>query len=110
MRTGRKDEEKRRRFQRQNLFCLFALTALLTPQYAKAETTQIVALGDSNTAGFGVGRDAAFPARLEAMLRANGTDVQVINAGVSGDTTEGMLARLDNVVPAGTGVVIAQGG
>jgi acyl-CoA thioesterase I len=110
MRTGRTDQEERRRFKRQNLFCLFALTALFTPQYAKAQTTQIVALGDSNTAGFGVGRPAAFPARLEAMLRANGTDVQVINAGVSGDTTGGMLARLHNVVPAGTGVVIVQGG
>ena len=110
MRTGCATRENRPVFTRQKLLCLFALTAVLLPQYAKAQTIQIVALGDSNTAGFGVGRAAAFPARLEAMLRRGGADVQVINAGVSGDTTGGMLGRLDNVVPAGAGVVIVQGG
>ena len=107
---GRADGGDRPVFARQKLLCLFALTAVLLPQYAKAQTTQVVALGDSNTAGFGVGREAAFPARLEAMLRGRGADVQVINAGVSGDTTAGMLGRLDNIVPAGAGVVIVQGG
>ncbi len=110
MRTGRADRGDRPVFTRQKLLCLFALTAVLLPEYAKAQTTQMVALGDSNTAGFGVGQEAAFPARLEAMLRSVGTDVQVINAGVSGDTTGGMLARLDSVVPTGTGIVIVQGG
>jgi acyl-CoA thioesterase-1 len=70
----------------------------------------IVALGDSNTAGYGVGAENAFPARLQAMLRRGGYDVQVANAGIPGDTLRGMLARLDRYVPQGTRVVIVQGG
>lgn len=56
---------------------------------------RIVALGDSLTAGYGLPADAAFPVRLEQALRAEGRDVRLINAGVSGDTTAGGLARLD---------------
>jgi acyl-CoA thioesterase-1 len=77
---------------------------------AQAQTIRIVALGDSNTAGFGVGSQAAFPAQLEAMLRAQGFDAQVSNAGISGDTTRGMLSRLDSSVSAGTQIVVVQGG
>jgi acyl-CoA thioesterase-1 len=44
------------------------------------------------------------------MLRMNGADVQVVNAGISGDTTQGMLSRLDSAVPQGTQIVIVQGG
>jgi acyl-CoA thioesterase-1 len=62
---------------------------------AMAAPVRILALGDSLTAGFGLAADAAFPARLEKALRAEGRDVKVINAGVSGDTTTGGLARLD---------------
>jgi acyl-CoA thioesterase I len=50
------------------------------------------------------------PAQLEIMLRARGFDVNVINAGVSGDTTGGMMARLEGAVPKGTNVVILQPG
>ncbi len=93
---------------------VFAFLALLTTMLfagnAEAQSIRIVALGDSNTAGFGVGRQDAFPARLEAMLRMNGTDAQVLNAGISGDTTQGMLGRLDSAVPQGTQIVIVQGG
>ena len=56
---------------------------------------RILMLGDSLTAGFGLASDEALPVRLEAALRARGLDVRVINAGVSGDTTAGGLARLD---------------
>ena len=56
---------------------------------------RIVVLGDSLTAGFGLPREDAFPARLEAALRAEGHGWQVIDAGVSGDTSAGGLARLD---------------
>ncbi|WP_239988468.1 arylesterase [Paramagnetospirillum kuznetsovii] len=59
-----------------------------------AAPVRILALGDSLTAGFGLKAEEAFPARLEAALRAEGRDVRVINAGVSGDTTAGGLARL----------------
>ena len=82
---------------------------LFAPQ-SLSQPIGIVALGDSNTAGFGVGRDQAFPAQLERLLRAAGHDVQVWNAGVSGDTFEAMLARLDRYVPDGMRIVILQGG
>ncbi len=71
---------------------------------------RIVALGASNTAGYGVSRDQAYPAQLEAMLRAKGKDVRVANAGLSGDTSAGMLGRLDSAVPEGTRVVILDPG
>jgi acyl-CoA thioesterase-1 len=73
---------------------------------ASAATAQIVAFGASNTAGYGVGSDQAWPARLEAMLRAKGYQATVANAGISGDTTAGMLERLDSAVPGGTELVI----
>lgn len=57
--------------------------------------TRILALGDSLTAGYGLPAEASFPAQLERALKARGHDVRVINAGVSGDTSAGGLARLD---------------
>lgn len=60
-----------------------------------AESRTIVAFGDSLTAGYGLPEVAAFPAQLDAYLRARGHDWRVVNAGVSGDTTAGGLARLD---------------
>lgn len=61
----------------------------------QAETTRLLAFGDSLTAGYDLPGPAAFPAQLEKALRAKGLDVQVINAGVSGDTTAGALGRVD---------------
>jgi len=55
----------------------------------------VVALGDSLTAGLGVGVEEAYPALLEARLRREGFDYRVVNAGVSGDTSAGGLRRLD---------------
>lgn len=75
-----------------------------------AQAATVVALGASNTAGKGVSAGEAYPAQLQALLRARGLDVTVINAGVSGDTTGGMMARLDSAVPKGTRVVILQPG
>jgi acyl-CoA thioesterase-1 len=95
---------------RRLLACLIVLSTLLFAAAAHSHPILIVALGDSNTAGFNVGRENAFPARLEAMLRGNGYDVQIANAGISGDTLRGMLARLDHYVPQGTRLVIVQGG
>jgi acyl-CoA thioesterase I len=71
---------------------------------------QIVALGASSTAGFGVGWQAAYPAQLEEILRAKGHPMSVRNEGISGDTTGGMLARLPSAVPPGTKIVILQTG
>lgn len=56
---------------------------------------KILALGDSLTAGYNLPADASFPAQLEKALRGKGLQANVINAGVSGDTTAGGLARLD---------------
>lgn len=65
-----------------------------TPAWAAAPVT-LLALGDSLTAGYGLPAQDSFPAQLEAALRAKGRDVRVVNAGVSGDTSAGGLARLD---------------
>ena len=62
---------------------------------ARAEALRILMLGDSLTAGYGLASRDALPARLEAALRDHGLDAHVIDAGVSGDTTAGGLARLD---------------
>jgi acyl-CoA thioesterase I len=69
---------------------------------------RIVVLGDSLTAGLGLPANAAFPARLEQVLRAKGIAVEISNAGVSGDTASGGLARLDWSVPEGTEAVIVE--
>lgn len=74
-----------------------------------AETpVKIVVLGDSLSAGFNLPASAAFPARLEQALRAKGHAVEIANAGVSGDTASGGLARLDWSVPDGTDAVIVE--
>ncbi|HUK08452.1 MAG TPA: arylesterase [Stellaceae bacterium] len=57
--------------------------------------TRIVALGDSLTSGYGLPLEQSFPERLQTWLQARGFDAQIVNAGVSGDTTAGGLRRLD---------------
>jgi acyl-CoA thioesterase-1 len=91
----------------------FALIAVLMggllPNGARAEgPVRIVALGDSLTAGLGLPAAAAFPARLQKALTAKGLAVEISNAGVSGDTMSGGLARLDWSVPEGTQAVILE--
>ncbi len=71
---------------------------------------RIVALGASNTYGKGVSRAQAYPAQLQALLKQRGVSAVVTNAGINGDTTGGMLARLSTAVPAGTKLVILQPG
>ena len=66
----------------------------------------IVALGDSLTAGLGVGPDEAYPAVLEVRLRREGFDYRVVNAGVSGDTSAGGLRRIDWALKLRPDVVI----
>ena len=71
----------------------------------KAEV-HVVALGDSAIRGHGVSASESYPAQLEAALRARGHKVTVVNRGVDGDTTAGVLARLDRAVPPGTDIVV----
>jgi acyl-CoA thioesterase-1 len=68
----------------------------------------VVALGDSLVAGYGLAGADAFPSRLQQALVGKGFAVQVVNAGVSGDTAAGGLARLDWSVPDGTDAVILE--
>jgi acyl-CoA thioesterase-1 len=71
-----------------------ALSAAQTPR-ASAQPVRILAFGDSLTQGYGVPPGTEFPARLEKALNARGLDVTIINAGVSGETSAGGLARSD---------------
>ena len=74
-------------------------------------TTLIVAMGDSLTEGFGVNPDEAYPAQLERRLRDDGYPVHVINAGISGETSSGALARVNWVLGLEPDIVIlATGG
>jgi acyl-CoA thioesterase-1 len=74
----------------------------------KSQPVSIVAFGDSLTAGYGLRSSEAFPARLQAALRSKGYDVTVTNAGISGDTSSGGLARVGRSIPAGTDLVIVE--
>jgi acyl-CoA thioesterase-1 len=86
-----------------------ALAVALTGPAAGADRpVRIVALGDSLTAGLGLPANAAFPARLEKALKGKGIAVEITNAGVSGDTASGGLARLDWSVPEGTDAAIVE--
>lgn len=93
--------------------CAAALGLILpaagqTQSEPKGKPIRLVALGDSLTAGYGLPQGAAFPAALERALKAKGYDVQIANAGVSGDTASGGLDRLDWSVPDGTDGVILE--
>ena len=87
---------------------------LAASEQAQAKGPLIVAIGADNVYGHGIGRrntggvspGEAFPAQLQALLRARGIEARVINAGEGGNTTLRMLQRLDSSVPEGTQLVI----
>jgi acyl-CoA thioesterase I len=79
-----------------------------TPEGHGTKPVKMVVLGDSLSAGYGLPGPAAFPERLQKSLKSNGIDVDMINAGVSGDTTSGGRDRLDWSVPEGTEAVIVE--
>ena len=86
-----------------SLFTIAALAAMLlsapvVAPVAAQEEIRLLVLGDSLAAGLGLAPQQAFPARLQAALTERGHAVRVINAGVSGDTTAGGLARLEWVL------------
>ncbi|MBK1864868.1 arylesterase [Taklimakanibacter albus] len=76
-------------------FLAFCLGLLLAFSPLQAQSLRILALGDSLTAGLGVDPADAFPAKLEAALKARGHDIVITNAGVSGDTSTAGAERLD---------------
>ena len=75
-----------------------------------ADRHVIVCMGDSLTAGYGVEESQAYPALLAARLRIDGHDYEVINAGVSGETSSGALARLDWMLTLKPDIVILETG
>jgi len=79
-----------------------------TPLARETKPIRMVVLGDSLSAGLGLSEAAAFPARLQKSLQVNGIEVEVSNAGVSGDTSSGGRDRLDWSVPEGTDAVIVE--
>jgi acyl-CoA thioesterase-1 len=86
------------------------LTATATAQAKATDPIRIVVLGDSLSAGLGLPAGDAFPARLQKALKEKGIDIDISNAGVSGDTASGGRDRLDWSVPEGTeGVILELG-
>jgi acyl-CoA thioesterase-1 len=85
-------------------FMLLFITA------ANAAPLRIVAVGASNTSGWLISEQSAYPAVLQEMLREKGVEAQITNAGVPFDTTSKMLARIDSDIPEGTQIVILQPG
>jgi acyl-CoA thioesterase-1 len=87
---------------------VWAQTPAQEPVKSPAKPVKMVVLGDSLSAGLGLSGSAAFPARLQKALGDKGIKVDMINAGVSGDTSSGGRDRLDWSVPAGTEVVVLE--
>jgi acyl-CoA thioesterase-1 len=99
----------KRRVSLMALVVAILLCAVALPKSeAKEQETVIVALGDSLTAGLGLPQSESFPAKLEAALKAQGRNVTVANAGVSGDTVSAALDRLDWALPPNTSAVIVE--
>lgn len=88
--------------------CLIAVLASAAFAQTKTAPVRIVVLGDSLVAGYQLKASDAFPAQLERALKAKGHAVEVINAGVSGDTTAAGLERLRWAVPERTDAVILE--
>lgn len=88
-----------------------ALCLALLPGMAVAETVTIAALGDSLTAGYGLAPSQGFVSKLQTWLDERGADATVVNAGVSGETTAGGLARVDwTLTPEVDALIVALGG
>jgi acyl-CoA thioesterase-1 len=85
-----------------------ATASAQTAAVSVVKPIKMVVLGDSLSAGLGLSASAAFPERLQKALKSKGIDVDMVNAGVSGDTSSGGRDRLDWSVPAGTEAVIVE--
>ncbi|WHO73806.1 arylesterase [Rhizobium sp. BT03] len=82
--------------------------SLIFAAAANARTINLVGFGDSLMAGYQLPPGDGFPEKLQVALKAKGLDVTIANAGVSGDTTTGGLARIDWSIPDGTDGVILE--
>jgi len=82
----------------------------VSAQEINRKHVEIVAFGASQTAGKGVSETEAYPARVEALLRADGFDVSVTNQGVNADTVTDELRRIESAIPPSTRIVLFQPG
>jgi acyl-CoA thioesterase-1 len=89
-----------------SVVALAAIVALPSAATEGADTPRIVALGDSLTSGRGIGKADAYPAVLQGRLEENGYRYQVINAGVSGDTSGRALRRYRDVLDDSVKILI----
>ncbi|MEM5470721.1 arylesterase [Hoeflea sp. AS60] len=89
-------------------FCLTLGVAATPVKASAADEIKIVGFGDSLMAAYNLQASEGFPAKLEAALRERGHNVSIVDAGVSGDTTSGGLARLDWSIPDGVDGVILE--
>ena len=88
-----------------------ALMIVLSASPVQAQTMTLAALGDSLTQGYGLPPEDGFVPQLQAWLTGQGADVSVLNAGVSGDTTAGGLARVGwTLTPDVDAMIVALGG
>ncbi|GGF66939.1 acyl-CoA thioesterase-1 [Mameliella alba] len=88
-----------------------AVVLLLLATGAAAERVHILALGDSLTQGYGLIEQEGFVPQLRAWLAERGHEVRIVNAGVSGDTTAGGLARVEwSLTPEIQAMIVALGG
>lgn len=88
-----------------------AAVTLCAASAAQAEPVEVIALGDSLTAGYGLIDDNGFVPKMRAWLEDRGLDVRLVNAGVSGDTTAGGLSRVAwSLSPSTDALIVALGG
>ena len=88
-----------------------AAVCLCTVTAVQAEPVEILALGDSLTAGYGLLDENGFVSKMRVWLEEQGLDVRLVNAGVSGDTTAGGLSRVEwSLTPATEALIVALGG
>jgi acyl-CoA thioesterase-1 len=90
------------------LLAACVVVAMALASAAADRPLKIIAFGDSLFAGYGLPAKDAFPVRLEAALVAKGHKVDIVNAGVSGDTTAGGLARFDWAIPKDADAVLLE--
>ncbi|MBB3316449.1 acyl-CoA thioesterase-1 [Rhizobium sp. BK181] len=96
------------RFKVAGLHIAVIVASLTFAVAASARTISLVGLGDSLMAGYQLPPGDGFLEKLQAVLKAKGVDISIANAGVSGDTTTGGLARIDWSIPDGTDGVILE--
>lgn len=101
-------KSKSKSFVIAGLLLISAMMGWMATSLANDQQVHIVAFGDSLTAGYGLPPKADFASKLQSALRDRGLAVRISNAGVSGDTTTGGLARFDWAIPADADAVILE--